>query len=58
MSLRFLRVPSPDVVSICRQHWHSAELARRVAPSEAADRICAAQRMAYEQARSGRMVLQ
>ncbi len=57
MALRFLRT-QPDVVSICLDHWRTAELARAVAPSEAADRIAAAQRAAFEQARSGRMVLQ
>lgn len=57
MSLRLLPVPR-DIVAICLDHWRTAEVVRRLAPSEAADRIAAAQRWAYEQARTGRLVLQ
>lgn len=57
MSLRFLPV-ARDVVSICLDHWRNAEMFRQVFPSETADRLAAAQRMAWEQARSGRLVLQ
>lgn len=57
MSLRSLPAPR-DVVAICLDHWRAAELFRQVFPSDTADRVAVAQRWAYEQARTGRLVLQ